>query len=135
MGFVGGDGTADPWYPINPNYVDINVAQAEADPGSLLAFYRAAIALRRKLPVVRDGAYRELKRSSKTVFAYVREGDTQRLLVVCSFTDKLTYFSAPSDYDLAEGTLRLCSSSFVFLGGLFSCCERFFSFRRRAHDA
>lgn len=106
-GFVGGDGSAKPWYPINPNYPKINVAAAEADSNSLLQFYRAAIALRRSLPVVREGAYREFKRASGSIYAYAREMTGQRLLVVCSLSKQLAYFSAPQEYDLAQGTLCL----------------------------
>lgn len=108
-GFVGGDGTAAPWYPINPTYEEINVEAAEADATSLLAFYRAAIALRRRLPVVREGTYREFKRASSALFTYARETCGQRLLVVCSLSDRLAYFSAPTGYVLAEGELCLCS--------------------------
>lgn len=107
-GFVGGDGTTQPWYPINANYLHINVAAAEEDPDSLLAFYREAIALRRRLPVVREGSYRELKRASADLYAYVRESETERLLVVCSLAGKTTYFSAPSDLPLADAELCLC---------------------------
>ena len=107
-GFVGGNGAGEPWYPINPNHVDINVAAADKDPNSLLAFYRKAIALRRKLAVVRDGSYREFKRSSGSIYAYARESESQRLLVVCSFSSQVTYFSAPDGYDLAAGKLCLC---------------------------
>lgn len=107
-GFVGGDGTAQPWFPINTNYRQINVAAAEEDPDSLLAFYREAIALRRRLPVVREGSYRELKRASAQLYAYVREGVGQKLLVVCSFTGRTAYFSAPDDLPLAEAELCLC---------------------------
>ena len=107
-GFVGGNGGATPWYPINPNYIDINVADADKDPNSLLAFYRKAIALRRSLPVVRDGSYREFKRASGSLYAYARENESQRLLVVCSFSDQLTYFSLPKGYDPSKASLRLC---------------------------
>lgn len=106
-GFVGGEGTAEPWFPVNPNYPGINVAAAEADPDSILAFYRAAIALRRRLPVVRDGSYRELKRASRDLYAYLREGCGQRLLVVCSLTERTVYFSAPDDLRLADAELCL----------------------------
>ena len=107
-GFVGGDGTAQPWFPINTNYRQINVAAAEEDPDSLLAFYREAIALRRRLPVVREGSYRELKQASAQLYAYVRDGVGQKLLVVCSFTGRTVYFSAPGDLPLAEAELCLC---------------------------
>jgi len=106
-GFVGGDGSAKPWYPLNPNYDAINVAAAEEDPASLLQFYRAAIALRRRLPVVREGTYRELKRASRSLYAYLREGCGQRLLVVCSLVSHTAFFSAPADFALSEAELCL----------------------------
>ena len=108
-GFVGGDGTAEPWYPVNPNYVGINVAAAEEDPQSLLHFYREAIALRRRLPVVREGTYRELKHHSSVIYAYMRESKAQQLLVVCSFTEKTAYFSSHGDYNMRKGELCLCN--------------------------
>ena len=108
-GFVGGSGNAEPWFPINPNYTSINVEAAEADPDSLLAFYRKAIALRRKLDVVRNGNYREFKHHSSVLYAYARESERQRLLVVCSFAGKLAYYSASDDYDLRKGELVLAN--------------------------
>ena len=39
-----------PWFKVNPNYVEVNVADQEKDPESLLNFYREAIRLRRSLP-------------------------------------------------------------------------------------
>ena len=43
--------TGEPWFYVNPNYPDINVAQQEQDPNSILNFYRKAIHLRKALPV------------------------------------------------------------------------------------
>lgn len=116
-GFVSGDGTANPWFPINPNYTHINVEADEGNPTSLLAFYRNAIALRRKLPVVRDGTYREFKHHSSVIYAYARESEDQHLLVVCSFTAKTAYFSAPHDYNLRNGKLVLANYEDAPLNG------------------
>ena len=58
--------------------------------------------------MVREGSYRELKRSSRSIYAYVREGAGQCLLVVCSFSNRTTYFSAPDEFDLSSGKLCLC---------------------------
>ncbi len=102
------DGAA-PWYPPNTNFPIVNVAAAEKDPSSVLAFYRKAIRLRHDLPVVRDGSFREFKRASHVVWSYARESADERLLVVCSFTEHKTYFSAPEGYDLAKGNLALCN--------------------------
>ena len=55
-GFITSD---TPWFYVNKNYKEINVAQQENDPDSILHFYRKAIHLRKELPVVRHGQYRE----------------------------------------------------------------------------
>ena len=43
--------TGEPWFYVNQNYPQINVAQQEEDPDSVLNFYRKAITLRKKLPL------------------------------------------------------------------------------------
>lgn len=96
-----------PWFYVNENYKEINVAQQEADPDSLLNFYRRAIALRKSLPVVRDGDYRELLHHSKRLYAYTREDGTDKLLVVCSFSEKP--ISLPRRLRPENAELLLCS--------------------------
>ena len=43
-----GPGTGQPWLPQPPDWADRSVAAQEQDPDSTLAFYRAALAARRK---------------------------------------------------------------------------------------
>ncbi len=95
------------WIDVNPNYPRINVADQEQDPDSLLNFYRKAIALRKSMPVVRHGAYREHGRFSSKFYTYARECNGQRLLVICSFCDKDATFHAPRGFDLSTGKLLL----------------------------
>jgi len=94
--------TGKPWFYVNENYVDVNVADQEEDKGSVLNFYRKAIALRKELSCVRDGSYRQYGKLSSTVYTYSREDDRQKLLVVCSFTDKEVPFRAPKGFDMAS---------------------------------
>lgn len=35
----GGFTTGEPWFYVNPNYQEVNVAEQEKDPDSLLQFY------------------------------------------------------------------------------------------------
>ena len=99
--------TGRPWFYVNENYKEVNVARAEADPDSLLHFYRRAIALRKSLPVVRDGSYQEYDASSAARYVYAREGAGQRLLVVCSFSKAKQRFRAPEGFDLGTAKLML----------------------------
>lgn len=99
--------TGTPWFYVNENYKDINVEQALHDPDSILNFYKKAIALRKSLPVVRDGSYQEYYRGSDKLYVYARETKEQKLLVICSFTDKPVRFQAPYNFSLGDMKLLL----------------------------
>ena len=99
--------TGTPWFSVNDNYKEINVARQERDPDSILNFYRKAIHLRKSLPVVRHGDYREHYALSGKIYCYSRSMEGQRLLVVCSFTDKPVSFRSPKGFDLNTATLVL----------------------------
>ena len=101
--------TGKPWFYVNPNFTRINVAQQEQDPDSILNFYRKAIALRKKLSCVRDGNYIEYKKSSSKLYVYSRQDSRQRILVVCSFSDKKQRFFPPRDFPTDVARLPLCN--------------------------
>ena len=104
-----GFSTGTPWFYVNENHPSINVAQQEADPDSILNFYRKAIALRKSLPVVRHGSYTEHFKCSSKIYCYSRQMEGQKLLVVCSFTDKNTRLRLPRGFDLASAKMVLCN--------------------------
>ena len=106
----GGFTTAEtPWFYANPNYKDINVAQQEEDPDSILNFYRKAIALRKKLSCVREGNYIEHKKVSGKLYVYSRQNARQKILVVCSFSAKKTRFTDPKFFPTDTAQLVLCN--------------------------
>ena len=106
----GGFTTSDkPWFYANPNYKDINVAQQEADPDSILNFYRKAIALRKKLSCVREGNYIEHKKASGKLYVYSRQNARQKILVICSFSPKKTRFTDPKFFPTDTAQLVLCN--------------------------
>ena len=99
--------TGKPWFYVNENYVDVNVARQEGEETSVLNFYRNAIRLRKSLSCVRDGTYAEFDRLSPSLYTYAREDDAQKILVVCSFTDKAVPLRAPRGFDMASAQLVL----------------------------
>ncbi|MBP5168025.1 MAG: alpha-glucosidase [Oscillospiraceae bacterium] len=105
--FNAGFTTATPWFYVNQNYTEINVETAEADPNSILHFYRKAICLRKELSAVRHGKYHEYCRSSGSFFVYAMEETNQKVLVICSFSSKVKNFRAPKEYDLRKGRMIL----------------------------
>ena len=70
MPWTGGDGGwREPWLPLED--ASRNVADQRADPSSMLSFTRDLIAVRRRLPDLRTGSYRQLA-ASEGVWAWQR---------------------------------------------------------------
>ena len=69
----GGFSNAKPWLPVNPNYMEINVESALADPDSVFYFYQKLIALRKRYPVFRDGSFTLLDPEDGSCCAYTRD--------------------------------------------------------------
>ena len=90
------DGT--PWLPVNPNHTFINAAAAQADPDSVFHYYRKLIALRKTLPVIREGSFMLLEPESERVFAYTRDFENSHLLVVCNFTAEQLDWEVPQNF-------------------------------------
>ena len=101
--------TGKPWFYVNRNYKEINAAKQEKDPNSLLNFYRKAIALRKRLPVVKDGTYKDHFFMSGKRYVYSRDNGKQKLLVMCSFSKKDIPVRVPAGFDLNKGKLLLHS--------------------------
>lgn len=76
-----------PWYPVNPNYPDINVAQNLTEPTSLFYTYQHLIRLRKTEPIIVWGDY-QLLETAATIFAYQREYQGQRWLICGNFSDQ-----------------------------------------------
>ena len=99
--------TADePWFEINPNYTEINVEAEQNNPHSILNYYKKLLKFRKENDIVKYGDF-ELLKTQKEIFAYVRKYEGQKMLVLCSFTDKETTFRAPKDFDIESAELVL----------------------------
>ncbi len=100
---------AEPWFYVNQNYREINVEAEEADPNSILNFYRKCLKLRRESPTLLYGTYREYFRRSGGLYVYERKGQGERILVVCSFRDRPAKLRFPKGYGADQGALLLCN--------------------------
>ena len=94
-----------PWFYVNENYHSVNVEAEEADPDSLLNFYRELIAFRKSEPVILRGSYTELLPQSPNFYVYCREYESRKILVIASLVAKETYFTCPEGFNLADGEL------------------------------
>ena len=78
--------TGQPWLAVNENHVQVNADAALADADSVFHHYRQLIALRKQHPVLVHGRFELLLPEHPTLFAYLREDDADRLLVLCNFS-------------------------------------------------
>lgn len=78
--------TGQPWIAVNPNYHDINVRKAQADPNSILCFYRELLALRQREEALLRGAFRLLLPEHPQLLAYERTLGSDRVIVCCNFS-------------------------------------------------
>ena len=101
--------TGTPWFYVNRNYPEINVEKQNADPDSVLNFYRKAIALRKALPVVKEGIYKEHFHNHSKQYIYSREMPGQKILVVCAFSDRNQKMKLPRGFDLTKANCILCN--------------------------
>lgn len=81
-----GFSTGTPWIQVNSNYKTINKAAQENDPNSVLNYFRKATALRKQYPVLVYGKYHLLDKSNPDVFAYTREFEGKKILVLLNFS-------------------------------------------------
>lgn len=78
--------TGQPWIAVNPNYHDINVRKAQADPNSILCFYRELLALRQRENALLRGTFRLLLPEHPQLLAYERVFGRDRVIVCCNFS-------------------------------------------------
>jgi glucan 1,6-alpha-glucosidase len=86
--------TGEPWIKVNPNYTEINVEAQEADPNSVLNYYRALIQLRKDEDVIRDGDYTEIMPDWDNIFAYSRDDGHKKLTVLANFSGETVEYPA-----------------------------------------
>lgn len=94
--------TGTPWINVNPNYKEINAKAELADPNSVFHYYQKLIALRKKTPIIVYGKYELLMEDSEQLYVYTRTLENEKLLVVCSFTDKEVEFQIPEEFENAD---------------------------------
>ena len=89
--------TGVPWLTTNPNYKEINAKAALADENSVFYYYKKLIALRKEHEVFRKGNFTLYKPEDPDHFCYIRETETERLLVTCNFTDRELELNLPTE--------------------------------------
>jgi alpha-glucosidase len=121
-----------PWLPVHENAGQRNVAAHEADPKSLLHFYRSLLKLRRETPALRRGMTVMLTHDSRAILGYLRQTADQTVLVALNFRKRhlplvlggelrrakwkvLLSSKGPRETDIQDGLLPLAPNEVCIL--------------------
>lgn len=88
----------EPWLPVNENCAYINAEAALADENSVFYHYQKLIRLRKTYDVFREGWFSLLCPEDEQVFAYTRDTDRARMLVVCNMSGEEAAFARPEHF-------------------------------------
>jgi alpha-glucosidase len=80
-----GFSTGKPWLRLHPGYRQRHVADQQADPGSVLSFYKRLLRLRKESPALLHGDTQFLLRRPTEALVYLRRSETQTMLVALNF--------------------------------------------------
>ena len=76
-----------PWIKTNSNYTSVNVKTEQADPRSVLAYYKRLVRIRKQLDILAVGAYTDLLPTDEHLYVFTRRHGKQTVLVLLNFSD------------------------------------------------
>ncbi|MDV8361118.1 alpha,alpha-phosphotrehalase [Streptococcus pneumoniae] len=91
-----GFSTGTPWLKAGKSYKDINVENEIQGP--IFTFYQDLIRLRKEMPIISEGSYKPAFEDSKQVYAFERQFEDQKLLVLNNFYAKEVEIDLPAVY-------------------------------------
>jgi oligo-1,6-glucosidase len=107
--------TGTPWLKINPNYKMINVVAQEQDQNSTLNYFRKMIKVRKDNPALVYGKYTLLDKENPDVYAYTRELDGKKFLVLLNFKNKSS--TVKTGIDISKAIVLINNYSTVSTDG------------------
>lgn len=110
----GGFSKATPWLKVNDNYTYLNAQNQEKDPNSVLNYFRKMVKLRKSNDILIYGNYTLLDKENKDVYAYTRELNGKKILVLLNFSAHNA--TANTGIDLKKAKLLITNYSKANLG-------------------
>src|SRR6266508_4453040 len=99
--------TGTPWINVNPNYKEINVAEALADSNSVFHYYKKLIQLRKENPIIVYGTYDLILASHEEIYAFTRTLEEEHLLVILNFSRNSPVFHLPENITFMSTELMI----------------------------
>jgi alpha-glucosidase len=94
-----GFSTVEPWFPVNPNYKNINVAEQQKDKHSILTFYKDLIKLKKSDDLYTYGNFELVDADNPKVFAYTRTLNNKRALIVGNLSNDTSALNLDITFD------------------------------------
>lgn len=91
--------TGKPWLAVNQNYQVINIAAELANENSIFYTYQKLIKLRKSNPILSQGNFKPIEDTKTEVFAYYRQLENTKWLVVCNFSDQINEFNLTDEVE------------------------------------
>ena len=102
-----------PWIKVNPNYTEVNVASEEKQKDSVLNYFKILIKLRKSSDVLIYGKYTLLDQNNPKVYAYTRELNGKKMLILLNFTSQEADYKVDLDLSRTKKILGNYSTPFA----------------------
>jgi alpha-glucosidase len=106
-----GFSTVEPWFPVNPNYKNINVAKQQEDKHSILTFYKDLIKLKKSDDLYTYGNFELVDADNPKVFAYTRTLNNKRALIVGNLSNETSGLNIDITFDDSKINLHNYNSA------------------------
>ena len=110
--------TGKPWLKVNKNYKFINAEDCLQDKDSIFYHYKKLIDIRKHNDTIIYGDYKLLLPEDKNVFAYSRELNGDKIVVVCNFYNKEINLNFKEDFNNVEILLSNYKDSSILMKDL-----------------
>ena len=110
--------TGNPWLAVNKNYKFINAEDCLQDKDSIFYHYKKLINIRKHNDTIIYGDYKLLLPEDKNVFAYSRELNGDKIVVVCNFYNKEINLNFKEDFNNVEILLSNYKDSSILMKDL-----------------
>ncbi|MFK9093680.1 alpha,alpha-phosphotrehalase [Bacillus salipaludis] len=101
-----------PWIQTAANYKEINAEKAVQDQDSIFYHYQKLIQLRKSYDIITDGDYELILDCDEEVFAFVRNLESEKLVVLNHFYEKEKAIVLPAHLNIDDFTSEMLLSNY-----------------------
>ena len=104
--------TSEPWIPVATNYKAINAEEALKDRDSIFYHYKELIRLRKEYEIITTGDFEIILKDHPEIFAYIRNGNDEKLIVINNYYGKDSPFTLPGNIDIEGYKVNILISNY-----------------------